>query len=365
MISLYIFTLFPLQVALKDFWVQDNNTSNITLYFFISLVIVVAGVILINGFRKGASGSRNGSSKIASFFVMRRLINDIGLNHEQAKMLKFVFKTDEVSDPQRSLVSPTLLDQHFRRTYRLLDRPSGNNTETQHKLAVLFSTRNILENATIGIITSTRQIKEGTNLTISHNKEKYNVTVHSSVKNECLKVDAPKNVLGSQIKIAKGAKVNVLFFNKANKGFSFETSVLGYTTLHGHQVMQLAHTNKISFLSKRRFRRRQTLIACFMFLVYTEGSGKKQRLIADKRRFSGNIADISIGGCSVKITVPVRVGVMFKIEFTQGEDKATALGQVLRTNKIGIYHVIHIKFLRLTRKSMNQINAFIYDYAQE
>jgi c-di-GMP-binding flagellar brake protein YcgR len=365
MIRLYPFTLFPLQISVEDLWVQDNNTSNITLYFFIFLVIAISGVFLLNAFRKKASGSKDGVPKIASFFAMRRLIDDIGLNHEQAKMLKFVFKTDEVSDPQRSLVSPALLDQHFRRAYRLLDQPSDNNEETQHKLAVLFSTRNILENASIGIITSTRQIKEDTKLTISHAKEKYNVTVHSSVKNEFLTVDAPKNVLGSRIKIAKGSNVKVLFFSKTNKSYTFETSVLGFVTLHGHHVMQLAHTNNINFLSKRRFRRRQTLIACFMFLVYTEVSGKKQRLIVDKRRISGNIVDISIGGCSIKSTIPVKVGVKFKIEFIQGEDKAAAFGQVLRTNKTGIYHVIHIKFLRLTQKSMNQINAFVYDYAQE
>jgi c-di-GMP-binding flagellar brake protein YcgR len=365
MIRPYLFTLFPLQVGVKDFWVQTEYSSNITLIFFIFLVMAVTSAILISALRKGASGSKKGSSKISFFFIMRRLINDIGLNHEQAKMLKFIFKTDDVSDPQRSLVSPALLDQHFRRAYRLLDQPSDNNEETQHKLAVLFSIRNILENAAVGIITSTRQIKEETKLIMSHNKDKFNVTVHSSVKNEYLSVDAPKNVLGSRIKMAKGAKVNVLFYSKNNKSYSFETSVVNYATLHGHNILQLAHTNNISFLSKRRFRRTQTLIACFMFLVYTEVNGKKQRLVVDKRRISGNIVDISIGGCSVKCTIPVRVGVKFRIEFTQGEDKVSALGQVLRTNKTGIYHVIHIKFLRLTQKSMNQINAFVYDFAQE
>jgi hypothetical protein len=365
MIRLYLFTLFLLFLALKDLWLQDNNTSKGTAYFLIFSVHVFAGVILINVFRKGAPGSKNGNSQISSTFAVRRLINDIGLNHEQAKMLKFVFKTDEVSDPQKSLVSSALLDQHFGRAYRLLIRSPGNSAETRHKLAVLFSIRNILENTSIGVITSTRQIKDETILTISFNKEKLNAVVHSSVKNEFLTVDAPKNVLGSQIKIAKGTKVNVLFFSKTNKSYSFGTIVLGYVTLHGHPIMQLAHTNKINFLSKRRFKRRQTVIACFLFLVYTEGSGKKQRLIVDKRRISGNIVDISIGGCSIKTTVPVKVGVKFKIEFSQGEDKVTALGQVLRTNKTGINHVIHIKFLRLTQKSMNQINAFVYDYAQE
>jgi hypothetical protein len=359
------FVLFPLKVELTDMWVKDDYSSKSALYFLIFLGAVIVGVIIINALKKGAPRSKGGSIKIASIFALQRLINQIGLNHEQAKMLKFVLRNDEAADPVKSLTSQTLLDQHFRRTYRLYGRSSGNDAENQHKLAVLFSTRNMLENTAVGVFTSTRQIKEETKLSINYNKEKLDVTVHSSGKNEFFTVDAPKNALGSQIKIAKGTKVNVLFFNKANKGFTFVTSVLGFSTSHGHQVMQLAHTNKISFLSKRRFRRRQTVIACFLFLIYTEGSGKKQRLIADKRGISGNIADISVGGCSVKITAPAKVGVMFKIEFTQRGDKITALGQVLRTNRIGINNVIHMKFLRLTQKSMNRINAFVYDYIQE
>ena len=85
----------------------------------------------------------------------------------------------------------------------------------------------------------------------------------------------------------------------------------------------------------------------------------------DKRRISGNIADISVGGCSIKTTAAVQGGVRIKLEFPQGEHNVAALGQVLRTNRVGINNVIHIKFLRVTQKSMNKINAFVYDYSQE
>jgi c-di-GMP-binding flagellar brake protein YcgR len=102
-----------------------------------------------------------------------------------------------------------------------------------------------------------------------------------------------------------------------------------------------------------------------MFLIYVEGSGKKQRLIVDKRRISGKIADISVGGCSVRTTVPIKVGVKFKVDFKLGDSKMAALGQVLRTNRKGANTIIHIKFLRVTQKSMNQINAFVYEYANE
>ena len=179
-------------------------------------------------------------------------------------MLNFVLKTDEALDPQRSLSSTELLDRHFRRAYRVINQPADDNPETQNRLALLFSTRNTLENTSIGGgITSSRQIKEETVLTISYNKEKINVKVHPSAKGDFLAVDVPKTVLGSQIKIAKNTKVNILFFNKGNKGFTFETRVMGYSILFGHSVMMLAHSNNLNFLSNRRFRRRQAVIATF------------------------------------------------------------------------------------------------------
>ena len=186
-----------------------------------------------------------------------------------------------------------------------------------------------------------------------------------NAKGDYLLVEPPRNVLGSQIKIQRGTRLTVLFFNKSNKGFSFETRVIGYTSYNGHPVMQLAHSNQIRFLSQRRYRRRQTSIACNMFLVYVEGNKKKQRLIVDKRRLQGSVQDISVGGCSMKILAPVQVGARFKIEFMQGDENVAALGQVLRMNRAGMNTIIHIKFLRVSLRSMNVINAFVYEYGKE
>lgn len=358
----YFFNMFPLQVAATDLW-SDRGSTDQLVYLGIFLGIVVIVVVVLN-LSKRKSGEYGSKSKLFSGFAVNRLARNVGLNYEQIKMLNFVFKTDEVIDREKSLVTPSLLDSHFRRTYRVIMQSSNNEQEIQRKHAILFSTRNILENSSLGTISSTRQLKDDTSLTITWGKDKLNVHVLSS-NTDHLIVNSPKNVLGTQIKIPKGTKLNVLFFSKNNKNFSFETRVVGYSTMHGHPVMQLAHSNQVKFLSHRRYRRRQAVIACFMNLVYVEGNGKKQRMVVDKRRFSGTIMDISVGGCSIKTTTPVQVGARFKIEFAQGESTVAALGQVLRTNRTGINTIIHVKFLRVTQKSMNLINAFVYEYTYE
>jgi hypothetical protein len=356
-------SLFPLQVNVTDFHMDSSISVKGFTYFLIFLVIIIIGIVILNLTKKGTGSTGGSKSKLFSMFALHRLVKNIGLSHEQTKMLDFAFKVDDVVEPEKSLVTPSLLDRHFRRAYRVLET-SNTGQELVRKHAILFSTRNILENSSLGTIASTHQLKEDVTLIISNGKDKINVIVLSA-KAENIVVEAPKNILGSQIKIAKGTKLNVLFFSKSNKGFSFETRVTGYTNYHGHQAMLLAHSNQIKFLSQRRYRRRQTAIACFMSLVYIEGSGKKQRMVVDKRRFNGTIADISVGGCSIKTTAPVKVGARFKIEFSQEDNNLAALGQVLRTNKSGINTVIHIKFLRVAQRTMNLINAFVYEYSNE
>jgi len=362
--------LLPLQVSVTDFN-MDNTTSPTTLLIgFIVIAVLITVLVVINKMKKppGISGNKSsgsaGTSSIFSGFALRRIAGSLGLSGEQTKMLDYIFKTDGVTEPEKSINTPALLDRHFRRAYRIIENGKDPDKEKQYKLGVLFSTRNILENSILSSLTSTRQLRDDTILTVTHGKDKLNIYVLST-KDDNLIVETPKTILGSQIKIPKGTRLTALFFTKSNKGFSFETRVVGHSTRNGHPAMLLAHSNQLRFLSQRRYRRKQASIACLMYLVYVEGSGKKQRLIVDKRRYNGTIADVSVGGCSIKIMNPVQVGARFKIEFTQSDVQVAALGQVLRSNRTGAGTFIHIRFLRVSQSSMNTINAFVYEYGSE
>ena len=362
--------LLPLQVPSITNFEIDSTVSPLSLIIFGSVFAVLILVIVVINKKSspmtkaGGGGGGGGFTGFFSAFTFHRLAKNMGLNSDQTKMLDYVLKTDGVTEPEKSLGSPNLLDRHFRRAYRVIEQSSGTEEEAQRRLAVLFSTRNILENSTIGAIANTRQLRDDTVLNITYNKEKYEVSVLST-RNENLIVEAPTTILGSQVKIPNGTHLTIIFFSRNNKGHSFETRVVGYGNFHGHYAMQLTHSSQLRLLSQRRFRRRSAVIACFLNLVYVEGSGKKQRLIVDKRRISGTIADISVGGCSVKAIAPVQVGAKFKIEFMQRNVNVAALGQVLRTNRAGMSTTLHVRFLKVTQKSMNIINSYVYEYANE
>ena len=364
--------LFPLQITASDFSSMDASISPTQLYISLGVILAIILIMVfinkknnIGGKKTGGGGGGGGSRHgLIAMISLHKIARNIGLHNEQIRMLDYILRTDDVVEPEKSIANPALLDRHFRKTYRIIEHSSGTDEDAQRKLAILFSTRNMLENSTIGSVANTRLLKEDTVLIITFSKEKYEVSVLAA-RGENLVAESPKNVLGSQIKIPVGTPLRIVFFTKANKGFTFDTRVVGYGSFHGHHAVQLSHSAQLKFLSQRRFRRRSAVIACFLNLVYVEGSGKKQRLIVDKRRINGSIADISVGGCSIKAMAPIQVGAKFKIEFMQKDVNVAALGQVLRINKAGMSTTIHVRFLKVSQKSMNIINAYVYEYANE
>ncbi|MDR3193067.1 MAG: PilZ domain-containing protein [Treponema sp.] len=296
---------------------------------------------------------------------IREVAHDLGLDKAQKKMLDFVMRNDNVSDPEYSLRTPELLDRHFRRAYRAIQRSAKSEEDVQEKLSVLYSTRNILEAVTqSNNITSTRQIADKTDTIFIANGKEYPVKVISSRGNYLL-VEHPVNALGALVPLAQDGKVSLSFFSKSSRGFSVESRVAGLLNGPDGSRVQLFHSTLISGSSKRRFRRRRVSIPSSFYFVHLEktGSRNETKLVVDKRKLSGNIMDISIGGCSILTKMSIPSGTRLKIEFVQDKTTVAALGQVLRTNRSGLSTIMHIKFLKISRKSLNAINTLVFEYA--
>jgi c-di-GMP-binding flagellar brake protein YcgR len=186
-----------------------------------------------------------------------------------------------------------------------------------------------------------------------------------------LLVECPRNALGTPIRLPKGTRVSLSFFTKSSHGYSFDSHVASMSDSNDGPVIQLAHSNKAKALTQRRFRRKRTTMGCYFSFVRVEetknGRKKEKKMVVDRNRFKGSVTDISIGGCAIMTSAVVNAGGRLRIEFTQpGGFAAAALGQVLRTNRSGaIGTVVHIKFLKVPRRTMNMINAMVFEYYDE
>jgi c-di-GMP-binding flagellar brake protein YcgR len=361
---------YPLQINGVAYFKQTNPRDYIV--FGIGIMVVVLILIIVNivkrKYNPKALGGSIDSSSIGHFsgFTLRHLANNFGLDHDQTKMLEFVLKNDGVTDLEKSLASANLLDRHFKHAFHIIERTSSTDTEVQEKLSLLFSTRNILDSSSGGEgISSTRNIPENASAVLNIAQDSFPVRIVSS-RGESLVVENPKNALGTPVRLPRGGKVTLSFFTKSSKGFSFESRILGTSESAEGPVLQLLHSSQMKQLSKRRFRRRQGVIPSTFYYVFVEDSGRKneKKMVVDKRRLTGNIMDISIGGCSVKTGISVPSGTRLKLEFMYSDSlTAAVLGQVLRTNRTGMSTIMHIKFLKVPRRSLNAINALVYEYA--
>ena len=368
--------MFPLQVYnVSEFWKSKQSQSNEAMYFVIAIGILIVTLVVVNlvrdkmknsspgGTQTGSSGARN-----FSIFTMSRIANSLGLDREQSKMLEFVLKSDGVTNPDRSLSSPNLLDRHFKRAFRLIERTSRSDEEMNSRLAILFATRNIIEtNTGTSTTTSTRQIPDNSAAVLTVGEKNYPIRVITS-RGDSLIVEHPLSALGGPVHFSRGSKVSLAFFTQTNKGFSVESRVLGTTDTLSGPALQLVHSGQIKRLSNRRFRRRQTVLSISFYSVHIEdttGRKKDRKMVVDKRKLSGNILDISIGGCSIKSSAPLQTGQRLKIEFTREDNSiVVALGEILRTERAGVSTVMHVRFLKVPRKSLNSINAMVYEYAE-
>ena len=369
--------LFPLQVTASD--VKLATSSDQVLIFICGVMIAVTIlVILITVKGKSAKSAKTNKTNKAikkhaaaashprefSAYTLHRLTSNMELDREQVKMLDYVLRSGGIRDPEQFLNSPELIDRHFKRTYRLIEQNSSSEEDLHERLAVLFAARNAIESNPSSVLpASTRQIPSQTAAVLTVNKVNYPVQVISSQGDELL-IENPKKSGGGTIPFPKGSKANLAFFAKSSKGFSIETSILGSIGTTDGPALQLAHSSQIQKLSNRRHRRRQTLIATVFYFVFLSG-GNNKKITVDKKRHVGNILDISIGGCSIKTNIPVNVGQRIKIEFIcEDNSSIAALGGVLRASHSESGTIMHIHFLKVPLKSLNLINALVYEYIE-
>jgi c-di-GMP-binding flagellar brake protein YcgR len=380
-LPLLLLQLPLLQVRLQDFRPRESDPklSIIFLVCFGALIIILIVISIIrNGIgATGLSGqkvrSTASSPRQFSVFKMHKAAKFYGFDKDQIKLLEYIFRNDGVSDPAAVLGNTDALDRSFKRAYKSIEKKAASEEELQNFLSVLFSIRNIVEfiQGRNSGASSTRQIPENTGAVLtSARQEKFPVKVISS-QGDNLLVECPKNTLGTPIRFGSGQKIKLSFFTNSSKGFSFDTKVLGTVDTPKGLALSLAHSTQVNkSMTQRRFKRLEVSIPTFFFMVNMQdvkvGRKWQKKMVVAPQRYKGTIQNISLGGCALKTGSNIQAGTRLKITFENDDGlKIAALGLVLRTNRSGAAAMtLHIKFLKVPRRSQNAINAMVFEYDQ-
>jgi hypothetical protein len=366
-----------------QYFKEDDPMAAIILGIGIGTIIVL--VIIMNIIKYGFKhfNVRPGGAKKSSSFApprqfsgltLRSIARSYDLTKEQRKMLGYVLTKDGVSRPREVLADAAATDKHFKRAYQSLARKSGrgvDDNEVQKELYQLFSTRNALEAAPVSLQrASAPKIGYGTEAVLSVNGKTYPLKV-DTVRGEVIMVECPVNSLGQPLKFQKNTRADLNYFNNMNHGFLQQCRILDVVIVpRKPPILQLLAQGRPKTLFKRKNRRRQVNIPCEFHVVTIAKTGSGSRaettMTVGNRKFTGEILDISPGGCSIRTRGLLKPGLRLKISLEDNGKNAVVLGQVLRINRgSAITSFVHVKFIKASLRALNIINAVVYRYNED
>ncbi len=355
-----------------DVFQQPDPQQNVlTMVVLIALIVLgVVGAIVSN--RRGGTPGGQRFSKMA----FKRQAKALGLESHQIRELISLVKRLRLRTPMRMLSDPAYMNYVMRRAVRAIDAGGLPEVDREVEKALIFQIKRVLTMNAPGkrSLGSSRRIQPGTEVRITDNGNDWYDTVMTSSAKDTFAVKVPYDRRGNDVLWDKGTRLAVQLVGGGDDGtvYSFPTRVMGITRSRGASNIVLAHTDHVRQSQKRKHPRREFDRPAFFWPVnvVTVGTGrkaKKQAVVNNARRGYGRIEDVSAGGCAIRSSAPLKAGTLLKVEFeTDDKQVLTAFGKVRGTEKTpSRYGLMHIMFTKMSRKNLNQINAYVYGITDE
>jgi c-di-GMP-binding flagellar brake protein YcgR len=352
---------------------QENKTTMTILGIAIAVGIVYFAIRQIFGLgsSSSSSGGLQGSSSGFNRNGFRKAAKAAGLAKDEVRFLEEYARLLKVGNPEFLFRNPAKLDAFFRSVFKSIEQYSENEAAAEERKAALFQIREGLNQAQNRIVqvSSTRQL--GRNMPLSFlvkGDESYPSTV-LAVEAGGIAAEPPKDPYGETIRLKRGTKLTCYFYGKARQGYQFETRVSGWELVGAREVMIIAHSDAVKALPARRHQRKESKVPCTFYRVAvsverTKGKDR-QKARVEKIPYLGTIADISAGGVGIQTSNPLQATDFVKIEFDTGAGVQSAFGKVVRMNRLRTSGgIMHIQFVKITRRSLNAILSFVYGYTE-
>lgn len=290
---------------------------------------------------------------------------ELNLSLQEQKILLDICRSFQIPNIEFVIRNLETLDSHFARVYNeLKDEPKKESA-----LSTLFSIRFKIEkerNKTF-LITNTKLLKEGQELYYFDSNQKYVFKVETNEKNG-IYLSMPKGMENSPAKPNPLNKIKLTFNGKNGVSYGFITRLVRYEKQADEsELLYITHTSNLKPVQRRMTKRVQVNSPCMFYATSKTTDRQGHPHFKDKEHsYKGIIGDISASGCKLICKIPIKVGQYIAISYDlHGKISGHVAGTIVMTNKSpeseGLY-ILHIKFLEISEKEKNQINAFAYKY---
>jgi c-di-GMP-binding flagellar brake protein YcgR len=167
----------------------------------------------------------------------------------------------------------------------------------------------------------------------------------------------------------KGEELSVFFIRGGQDVFAYKTKVLGYRKVRGVTSVFTDHAKNVKQIQKRRAKRRNIGRPAIFYqvnIIQTRVKRKdvRQAVVNTRRRYMGSLQDISAGGCAMMVQAHLPKGSLVKVDFETARGKpVTAYGKVKGiTPNPPRSNIMHVQFTNVSRKNMNTIRDYVYEY---
>ena len=359
------------QVLLAQmYWKQDNpGDSKIFLFIAGGIFLALIAYSLIKQATSG-QGIRFGISKKTSLSggAFRRRAEDSGFSSGEAEFLEFYARKMGVTSPQSVFGTKNQIDTFIHNAFKFIERHADTEALAEEQKARLFAIKEALgtRSSSGASIRSTRQIKAKTPLSIVTAKDTHYSSILVVNESRALYLEPALDAFGSPIRIAWGARLTLYFYSGSHVGYSFQARSRGMADIDGKKFLTIAHSDKIKPLPSRKHQRSEVHISGRFYLVHVRAAKDKGKVVktvqVEKAAVAGIITDLSGGGMSLQTMSPANAGDFIKVEFDLGAGMRPAYASVVRVSKTRNSSLMHVKFVRISRKTVNEIRAMVYGY---
>ena len=334
---------------------------------FLVIIIVLIGLFVLYGIRSGGNSSKS------SGFSLRKQSKLHGLTPDHYRILKHAIRDLKIQTPSVLFTNGRFLNNTLKQLLVKIEGSSYPETTKEALKAELFEIKARIthENPALKTAISTKSMPMNQEVTLYSKSYPPFRSEMTGKTTEVLAINLPRDSQGEWIQYKTGTPIKVRYIRDEDKVFSFVSTIRDIREIEGIMKLLLPHTSEVKRVQLRKSPRKEFHRSTFFYKVdvTTDGKGRKEvrKAVVDKnRRFSGNMEDISAGGCSLFTRSPLQVGSLIMLTFDISKGTAVnVFGKVrnLRREKSGT--LMHLMFTRVSTKHLNEIRSFIYGFTED
>ncbi len=354
----------------QTYWKESDPAETRNFLLIVGGLILVSVVYSIIKRVASGKGITIGAGQPRSFSgsAFRRRAEDFGFSSGEAEFLEFYARKLAVTSPQAVFGSKAQLDAFMRNAFKYIERHADTEESAEEQKHQLFGLREALgaRSSSGAAIRSTKQLKPKTPLSIVTAKEAHYSSILVVNESRALYLEPALDAFGSPIRFPFGSRLTVYFYSGSHVGYSFQSKSRGMVDIDGKKFLSITHSDKIKPLPARRHQRSEVHISGRFYLVHVRAAKDRGKVVktvqVERAAVAGIITDLSGGGLSMQTMSPANAGEFVKLEFELESGKISAYATVVRVSRTRTGALMHLKFVRAARKTINEIRAMVYGY---